>query len=678
MKKKAEEQNFGIFDHVPLGVFVLRSDFTVLSWNRRLEEWTGIKRSEILGSNICDRYQHLKEKKYTGRLRGIFDGGPPAIFSSQLHSHIIPSPLPDGTMRVQHTIVSPIPSADSLTIYALFAIQDVTDIATLLQNYGAMRDRAVEELEFRKNTEDKIRSIVTAAGEGIIAAGADSRISFVNQELCNIFGYTEKALLGRDVEMLMPEEYRGKHRNGLERYMKSGKAKVLGKRVELEGLKKDGSVFPLEIRIEETEEKKRKKRIFTAAIRDITERKEAEDKLKESYQIEHLVDSLLQTSLEELPLTELLERAINIIISAPFMPLESTGGIFLADEKNNNLQLAAHQGLPIQLQTLCANVPFGRCLCGRAAAEGKIIFSSSADNHHDISYDGMEPHGHYCVPIKSKGRLLGVMVLYVEEGHQRDNREIEFLDTVSSTLAGIIERKRAEESIKHYTKELEESNRLKDLFSDIIRHDLLNPIGAIRNSAEILYEGEKDSKKREIVDLILDTSTQLIETIDNASKYSQLEYTKRLECSMMDIGDIARECIKGFDHELEDKTMKIDFKGGEAHKIFVNPLIKAAIANIISNAIKYGPEGSAIEVGIVYRKEKCTLYVKDRGEGIPEDDKEKIFQRFERAGKIEIKGAGLGLAIVKRIVSLHDGKVWVEDNPEGGSVFYVSLPKTSA
>ncbi len=73
----------------------------------------------------------------------------------------------------------------------------------------------------------------------------------------------------------------------------------------------------------------------------------------------------------------------------------------------------------------------------------------------------------------------------------------------------------------------------------------------------------------------------------------------------------------------------------------------------------------------------CKIYVKEWGYGIKDEDKAKLFTRFQRVEKKGVKGTGLGLAIVKRIVDLHGGRVWIEDNPEGGSVFYVKIPKIS-
>ena len=89
----------------------------------------------------------------------------------------------------------------------------------------------------------------------------------------------------------------------------------------------------------------------------------------------------------------------------------------------------------------------------------------------------------------------------------------------------------------------------------------------------------------------------------------------------------------------------------------------------------YSPAGNKIEVSIIDEKEHCKIYVKDWGYGIKDEDEAKLFTRFLRVNKKGVKGTGLGLAIVKRVVDLHGGKVWIEDNPEGGSVFYLEIPK---
>ncbi len=129
-----------------------------------------------------------------------------------------------------------------------------------------------------KLVQQKNSAIIKTVGEGVIAIDDGSIIQYVNQELARIFGYLPEDLENRHVSILMPEKYRTGHANGMKRYLKNpGTAKVLGRRVEMEGLHKNGTVFPIELRIEET--KVGKTRFFTAAIRDITERKANENEI---------------------------------------------------------------------------------------------------------------------------------------------------------------------------------------------------------------------------------------------------------------------------------------------------------------------------------------------------------------------------------------------------------------
>ncbi|TAN40204.1 MAG: response regulator [Nitrospirae bacterium] len=158
----AAEIKFSMFDHVPVGVCILKMDLTVLFWNTCIEDWTGIQRKTIIGSDISLYFPHLKTPKYSSRLQNIFEGGPPTIFSSQLHHNIIPARLWDGRLRVQHTIVTAIQALAGTGYYALCAIQDVTDLSQRISDYRDMRDKALEEVRERKRAEEELHEIKNA------------------------------------------------------------------------------------------------------------------------------------------------------------------------------------------------------------------------------------------------------------------------------------------------------------------------------------------------------------------------------------------------------------------------------------------------------------------------------------------------------------------------------------
>ncbi|MBF0439936.1 MAG: diguanylate cyclase [Magnetococcales bacterium] len=159
--------------------------------------------------------------------------------------------------------------------------------------------------------------------------------------------------------------------------------------------------------------------------------------------------ALLETSLEPLSLQQQLEVALRIILTVPFLHLQDKGAIFLLDEADGKLHMVASHGLSGDIAKACAVVPMGRCLCGRAAVEGKLLYFACVDERHEIHFEGMRPHGHYCVPILFQGKVRGVVTLYLNENHTRSDEEEGFLESIAYTLAGILHRKSMEERLQH-------------------------------------------------------------------------------------------------------------------------------------------------------------------------------------------------------------------------------------
>jgi two-component system cell cycle response regulator len=240
----------------------------------------------------------------------------------------------------------------------------------------------------------------------------------------------------------------------------------------------------------------------------------------------------------------------------------------------------------------------------------------------------------------------------------------------------ITERKHAEELLQNYMVKLEKSNHIKDLFTDIIRHDLLNPLGVIKTATEqIMLMETRNEKTHNTLLMIKRNADKLIDMIESASMYAALEDRESVEWSKLDLKEIFIEIVDNFKHQLEEKDMTLEFISKEECHVMGSPMIDAVFSNLLSNAIKYSPAGNRIEVGIIDMGKYCRIDVMDWGYGIKDEDKTKLFTRFQRLDKKGVKGTGLGLAIVERVVKLHKGRVWVEDNPEGGSIFCVEIPK---
>lgn len=220
--------------------------------------------------------------------------------------------------------------------------------------------------------------------------------------------------------------------------------------------------------------------------------------------------------------------------------------------------------------------------------------------------------------------------------------------------------------------QLEESNHLKDLFSDIMRHDILNPIGIIRTSAEMALE---DNPEDEDLNLIARSVKRAGELIDNATMLSKLESSEDFEKEDIDLKEILDRISSDMNPLFETGEMDLFNNIMSPMPLKANPIIDHVFINFLSNAIKYAPEGKKAVIEGEDTGDSWIVKVLDFGEGIRDEYKEGIFDRFKRKNKDGVKGSGLGLSIVKKIVDIHRGKIWIDDNPEGGSVFVVELPK---
>ncbi|MBN2488435.1 MAG: PAS domain-containing sensor histidine kinase [Methanosarcinaceae archaeon] len=237
-------------------------------------------------------------------------------------------------------------------------------------------------------------------------------------------------------------------------------------------------------------------------------------------------------------------------------------------------------------------------------------------------------------------------------------------------------RRRALDAMNKYAEELKRSNDLKDIFTDILRHDLLNPASIVQGYTEVLLDMEGDEKKLKSLKAIERNIWRVIDLMEAASRFAMLESVEELEFKEMDIGAIFKEVVENFRSTFEEKKMVIEFAADGSYPSKVSPIIEEVFANLLSNAIKYSPEKSRIIIDITDAGEDWKVSVTDSGEGISDEDKPKVFERFKRVEKGAVKGTGLGLAIVKRLIILHGGTFGIGDNPAGqGSVFWVTVKK---
>ncbi len=150
------------------------------------------------------------------------------------------------------------------------------------------------------------------------------------------------------------------------------------------------------------------------------------------------ISQILDIVLKPISFTKQLTEVLDVIVSISWLKAEKKGAIFVANHRRELVLAVQHDLAPPLLQK-CAIVPFGRCLCGKAAAEKRILFRNCVDEDHEISFPGMRPHGHYNIPLlDNRGEVIGVIVLYLEHGHKPHREEKHFTAMLGRAVSGII------------------------------------------------------------------------------------------------------------------------------------------------------------------------------------------------------------------------------------------------
>lgn len=210
-----------------------------------------------------------------------------------------------------------------------------------------------------------------------------------------------------------------------------------------------------------------------------------------------------------------------------------------------------------------------------------------------------------------------------------------------------------------------------EFLNDLMSHDINNLNQISLGYLELLRNLGLTEKQRMFAEKALNSVKSSAQLVENVKKLQKLKGGE-IKLEKLNLKDILLEVIPEISHRA-DKNVDVTFS---PHDIWISgtPLLKDVFFNLMDNAIKYTLSHDVrIEVCVQELDDSIRVCIKDWGSGIPDEMKTKIFDRFERIGK-GVKGSGLGLYIVKMIVTKLSGKIWVEDNPEGGSVFCVEFP----
>ncbi|MFK7987775.1 MAG: sensor histidine kinase [Sandaracinaceae bacterium] len=223
-------------------------------------------------------------------------------------------------------------------------------------------------------------------------------------------------------------------------------------------------------------------------------------------------------------------------------------------------------------------------------------------------------------------------------------------------------------------------NALRSEFVANVSHELKTPLSVVRMFAEMLLTKrvKSEEKEQQYLEIICRESERLSALIENVLDFSAIERGKqRYEMRQGEVSEVVLRAVDTFRFRLEREGLELTLNTvGDVPPVYLDEqAILLAVMNLLDNAVKYGGEGGQVEVTLERGRRHVYVRVRDHGEGIPEGEHRRVFDRFYRVRReAGTRGSGIGLSLVKRIIEAHGGKAWAENASDGGAIVSFSLP----
>jgi PAS domain S-box-containing protein len=501
---------------------------------------------------------------------------------------------------------------------------------------------------------------------GIVVVNSKGLIQSANAFALELVGYTIDELLGEPIEKLIPHRYRQAHVEHRETFNRHPRNRTMGVGMDLFALRKDGTEFPVEVSLSNYQNQIEQNTI--AFLSDISVRKKAEaENVKLKNALEETVQQRtkdLTNAMHQLKMSnERLERVLYFQKAL----LDNAGAMIIATD-------------PVGLITLF-NPEASKNL---GYSEAEVVNRSTPVMFHIVeeieskrqqifTEHGVQLQNNFSVLVENARRNTHEEVNYTYRRKDGSQFPVSLTITALKDRTGMIagfmgiaidisERKKTEEILSASLKQEKELSELKTKFVAMASHEFRSPLSTILTSAYLIqkYPMVEDQSKRDVhVTRIVSSVNMLKDILNDFMSIDKIEEGKiPVKQTSFQLQNLLTSVLEEMENNLR-KDQQINYQHtGDTTVLMDSSLLKHIVINLVSNASKFSPEGSPIEIKTNVADHQVSLSVKDNGIGIPEEDQAHLMERFFRSSNAaHIQGTGLGLHIVAKYAELMGGVV---------------------